>query len=212
MGKITINELSDSLKDHIDSKQNATDDLLETNNKTVVGAINELFQNVDNKPSKQLIANAIGEPLSAEDTFAEMSNDINNLLSNFKTNMMISGVTVESGDKFKQLIDKIKGLTEGEGNKGIQYAEGTVNCVITGGWNTTGKQDIPMNLSFQPTIVIIHCTEFSGNVFTHKNFCVMNDVDATIDLPYYGGNYYISLSNITSESFRVTVGNGSHTN
>ena len=33
MGKITINELSNSLKDHIDSKQDATDSLLETNDK-----------------------------------------------------------------------------------------------------------------------------------------------------------------------------------
>jgi hypothetical protein len=48
MGKITINELSDSLKDHIDGKQDATDNLLETNNKTIVGAINELFQSADN--------------------------------------------------------------------------------------------------------------------------------------------------------------------
>lgn len=47
MGKITINELSNSLKDYINCKQDATDNLLETNDKTIVGAINELFQHLD---------------------------------------------------------------------------------------------------------------------------------------------------------------------
>ena len=102
--------------------QEVEDDALATNDKTIVGAINELFQSANN--GKELIANAIGEPVSADDTFQAMSNDINSLLSTFKTNLMSSGVTVASGDKFKQLIDKIQGLTEGEGNKGIQYDTG----------------------------------------------------------------------------------------
>ena len=45
MSKITINELSNSLKDYIKDKQNIVDNSLETNNKTIVGAINELVQN-----------------------------------------------------------------------------------------------------------------------------------------------------------------------
>lgn len=45
MGKITINELSDSLKNQIEGKQNKNDNKLETSDKTVVGAINELYKN-----------------------------------------------------------------------------------------------------------------------------------------------------------------------
>ena len=104
---------------------------LETDAKgNMVQAINELVEKLDNSAEieakeaeiaegKELIANAVGEPLNAEDTFSAMSTDINGLLSTFKTNMMNAGVVVESSDKFKSLINKIKGLTEGEGNKGI---------------------------------------------------------------------------------------------
>ena len=100
---------------------------LQTNNKdNIVEAINELFQSANN--GKELIADAIGEPLNAEDTFNAMSNDINGLLSTFKTNMMNNGVAVESGDKFKVLIDKIATLADNEG-KGIQMATGTVKAI-----------------------------------------------------------------------------------
>ena len=139
MSKLTLNELSNSLNDYIDEKQNVEDYSLMTENKTIVGAINEIY-------GKEIIANAIGEPLNSSETFTEMGNDINSLLSTFKTNMMNSGVTVESGDKFKQLIDKIKGLTEGEGNKGIQFAEGT--CAVT-------NSLITHNCGFIPTYFFV---------------------------------------------------------
>ena len=106
MGQITIDEIHNSLYNYA---QAVSDENLITESKTVVGAINEIY-------GKQLIANAIGEPLNDTDTFTKMNNDINSLLSTFKTNMMNAGVVVENGDKFKALIDKIKGLTEGEGN------------------------------------------------------------------------------------------------
>ena len=81
---------------------------LETTAKgNAVEAINELLANGGNKEElealiaeiaegKELIANAVGEPLTAEESFDEMSNDINGLLATFKTNMMNNGVTVES--------------------------------------------------------------------------------------------------------------------
>ena len=97
-----INDLNKSLEEqlHLNEKQDKTDNNLKTNDKTVVGAINELFQSANN--GKQLIANAIGEPLNSNDTFSAMSNDINSLLATFKTNMISNGVTVGSNDKFKQ--------------------------------------------------------------------------------------------------------------
>jgi hypothetical protein len=112
---------------------------LETTAKgNAVEAINELLANGGNKEElealiaeiaegKELIANAVGEPLTAEDSFNEMSNDINSLLSTFKTNMMNNGVTVESSDRFKSLIDKIATMVEDGEGKGIQFAEGECN-------------------------------------------------------------------------------------
>ena len=81
---------------------------LQTEEKTVTAAINELFQSANN--GKELIANAIGEPLSKDKTFSAMSTDINNLVSSFKSILINAGVAVNSDDKFKQLIDKIKNM------------------------------------------------------------------------------------------------------
>ena len=119
-----IEELNELANIDLSGKQDKTDESLLTESKDVIGAINELFQSANN--GKELIANAIGEPLSSEDTFSAMSTDINNLLSTFKTNMMNNGITVESGDKFKALIDKIATMVEEGEGKGVQFASGIV--------------------------------------------------------------------------------------
>ena len=171
MSKLTLNELSNSLNDYIDEKQNVEDYSLMTENKTIVGAINEIY-------GKEIIANAIGEPLNSSETFTEMGNDINSLLSTFKTNMMNSGVTVESGDKFKQLIDKIKGLTEGEGNKGVQFAEGTCNLV-------SPSDVIVSNLTFKPVIILLH-----SEINTSLGIVMYNSfIDSTLTYQYYNDEY-----------------------
>ena len=133
---------------------------LETTAKgNAVEAINELLANGGNKEElealiaeiaegKGLIANAVGEPLTAEDTFSAMSNDINSLLSTFKTNMMNNGVTVESSDKFKSLIDKIATMVEEGEGKGIQFASGT--CGVS-----TGQYIKVTDLGFTPSIIIV---------------------------------------------------------
>ena len=172
-GRITIDNLSDSLKEVIEQSGLTEEqviqlietnisgdlDLLNTSDKSsLVAAINELFQSANN--GKQLIASAIGEPLDSNDTFNAMSNDINSLLSTFKTNMMNNGITVESGDKFKSLIDKIATLADNEG-KGIQYAtgQGTPTStrpfidVIGGSLNLYCLQ--VNNLTFKPSIILL---------------------------------------------------------
>ena len=104
-----IEELNELANIDLSGKQDKTDESLLTESKDLVGAINELFQSANN--GKELIASAIGEPLSSNDTFSAMSTGIDGLLSQFKTNMMNNGVTVESSDKFKQLIDKLADTT-----------------------------------------------------------------------------------------------------
>ena len=76
-----IEELNELANIDLSGKQDKTDESLLTESKDLVGAINELFQSANN--GKELIANAIGEPVSKDDTFQAMSNDINILFSTF---------------------------------------------------------------------------------------------------------------------------------
>ena len=117
----------------------------------LVGAINELFQSANN--GKELIASAIGEPLSSEDTFSAMSDDINSLLSTFKTNMMNNGITVESGDKFKALIDKIATMAEEGEGKGIQFVSG--EYTLSSNFNGKGILTVDTNLNFSPEYFLV---------------------------------------------------------
>ena len=207
MSKITLDNLSDNLKAYLEGlglseeqvlnliNENGLDEEelktmlkdtmsineLSTNSKTVIGAINELFQSANN--GKELIANAIGEPVSSEDTFQAMSNDINGLLSTFKTNMMNNGVTVESSDKFKSLIDKITTMVEEGSGKGIQFASGNVTSTSStttyaiNSTNLTNGYTIEVNnLTFKPYIVILTY----GSVTLKKiNACAIHIDDAT---------------------------------
>ena len=186
MSKITLDNLSDNLKEYLEGlglseeqvlnlinenglneeelkamlKDTMSINELVTSNKTIVGAINELFQNANN--GKELIASAIGEPVSAEDTFQAMSTDINGLLSTFKTNMMNNGITVESGDKFKSLIDKIATMVEEGSGKGIQYATGDGILQSSSVIEFTDVTGSPANscyleiddINFRPTVLV----------------------------------------------------------
>ena len=162
--KITQDQLEPNVMEELESGIGDLSTLSTENKDSLVAAVTEIY-------GKNVIADAIGEPLAVTDTFSEMGSEINSLLSSFKTNMMNSGVTVESGDKFKQLIEKIKGLTEGEGegNKGIKYAEGIIDVenvtLDNDKWLT---YEIPYNIDFDPTILLI-CISKWGMSSTNKN-------------------------------------------
>ena len=133
-GYINKEQLSEELQNEIENSgmteeqvneivDEAIGDLsqLNTNAKgNLVEALNELFQNANN--GKQIIADAIGSPLNSENTFAAMGNDIEGLLSTFKTNMLNNGVVIEAEDKFQELINKIATMNNNTNN--IQFAEG----------------------------------------------------------------------------------------
>ena len=205
-----IKELNELANIDLSGKQDKTDESLLTESKDVIGAINELFQNANN--GKELIASAIGEPLNAEDTFSAMSTDINSLLSTFKTNMMNNGITIESGDKFKQLIDKIATMVEEGSGKGIQFAEGEGNWSTTfDNYNPTASitsVDIPMSLDFEPTYVFCLCevefrqTGMSNVLLTDvvlSNICE-NGLYPTVNSGF-GQGVNIKMTNISSAGF-----------
>lgn len=197
MGQITIDEIHNSLFDYA---QAVSDENLITESKTVVGAINEIY-------GKKLIANAIGEPLKSTDTYAKMNNDINSLLSTFKTNMMNAGVTVESSDKFKSLINKIKGLTEGEGNKGIQYAEG-----IFGQNSLTKSQEFTLELNFVPSLFFIgplSVNDYYDGTFV-SNIYVSNLYQVDVNNPHYtgeSGHIIFSINNLSQNGLLFNISN-----
>lgn len=183
-------------------------DYLLTNDKTIIGAINELFQSANS--GKELIASAIGEPLNAEDTFSAMSTDINGLLSTFKTNMMNNGITVESGDKFKSLIDKIATMVEEGSGKGIQFASGEGSWTLDKGQSVV----IPTNSNFIPTYVFyiadnVSC--FRGSGYEIYNNILLSNLGIDTYFNYTGTNAYaklnefISIKNINSNNFTIST-------
>ena len=188
----TLSTLESEIDDHTHTASTISEvgdlnTLETTETTTLVGAINELYNTFNNK-GKELIANAVGEPLQSTDSFQGLSNDINDLLSQFKTNMMNAGVVVDSGDKFKALIDKIKGLTEGEGNKGIQFASGVYGD--TGYIGSTFEIiTIDSQLDFTPTHLFIQ--------YTNAAYCNNVIVDVFSETPgttKAGSNYDLTCT------------------
>ena len=177
------------------------------------GRVEEAFTSANN--GKQLIANAIGEPLSSDDTFSAMSTDINGLLGTFKTNMMNNGISVESSDKFKSLIDKIATMVEEGSGKGIQFAEGSGNWTLDGGSYASLSTTITTNLDFTPTYVFVYgngnvgvSAGFGGNISVGvSNFIVSNLGTITT---FNGALGSLSISDITSSSFVITTSNDAY--
>ena len=156
--RISKEFLHPSILEGVDNKIGNLDSLETDAKGNMVQAINELADKIDTEiaEGKELIANAVGEPLTAEESFDEMSNDINSLLSTFKTNMMNNGITVESSDRFKSLIDKIATMVEEGEGKGIQFASGiTSNNFSNVQIDGVDFTCLNISLNFKPTILIV---------------------------------------------------------
>ena len=151
-----------------------------------------------------------------------MSTDINGLLSTFKTNMMNNGVAVESGDKFKSLIDKIATMVEEGGNKGIQMVNSDITSANSnlptasstsyevGKWvvyNVTF--DEPLN--FTPTIVLLNCFGNKDEYLKGYNITINSSISfdsttATTSNVFLDRQYVkIYINNITNTGFTVNL-------
>ena len=208
--KISKEQIDPGVKDHIMSFVGDIADLETEVNTDIISAVNSLMvDRVDNAENMGKLANAIGEPVTANHSVDEVVEGLGEMLSTFKTNMMNSGVVVESSDKFKQLIDKIKGLTEGEGNKGIQFAMGDVNSGFGGYGDTTLSQRVTMNLDFNPTYIFCELDAF---LYTSENsydilgkFFYISNIDPTVYLRGLGYNRF--MTDISSEGFTISHSN-----
>ena len=174
--KISKEQIDPGVKDHIMSFVGDIADLETEVNTDIISAVNSLMvDRVDNTENMGKLANAIGEPVTANHSVDEVVEGLGEMLSTFKTNMMNSGVMVESGDKFKSLIDKIKGLTEGEGNKGIQYVEGSVGG-YSSDTNIYNGYTIEANFGFTPTILFVQLANFYYNSSNNYSNIIISNI------------------------------------
>ena len=210
--KISKEQIDPGVKDHIMSFVGDIADLETEVNTDIISAVNSLMvDRVDNAENMGKLANAIGEPVTANHSVDEVVEGLGEMLSTFKTNMMNSGVMVESSDKFKQLIDKIKGLTEGEGNKGIQFAEGIVSNSSVQlyeaqeyGIIKPKTITVETNLKFTPTFIFMH---IPGGIYSNysSNSPIEGCLISNISPAYitHASNFVVKIQNINNNKFDI---------
>lgn len=126
-----INNINKSLKDYVykdnyDIGNESNNDLLIKKN-----YFDELFTNVDS--GKALIANAFGNPLSKEQSFIDIANNMNSLLETFQSNMRDKNISVSGNEKFEQLIEKIPliAINEDDNSNDNNNSDGSVEVTAT---------------------------------------------------------------------------------
>ena len=122
MAKITIEELSGSLKEYLNEIGNAAEDYITT--------------------IKELLVNSIGNPLDVNDDFSKITDDIYNLVSDFKIGLMRGGVTVESNDRFQELIIKLNDMIDGDINVDNALYESLASILTEEGVEVTEEDDM----------------------------------------------------------------------
>ena len=198
--KTELNNANNQLANDLALKQDKNDNNLQTNDKTIVGAINELFQSANN--GKELIANAIGEPISDNDTFSAMSEKIDTLTTAFKSNLIECGVAVNSNDKLKVLIDKMQDIIRIIGGVGLRFAEGTALNMSTTGSQPTTKQTVQHNMRFVPTYIFVNiASAYTLNLNT--NVIVSNLNETEINNHTYVTK--VIIDSLTTNTFDITV-------
>ena len=168
--KISKEQIDPGVKDYIMSFVGDVTDLETEVNTDIISAVNSLMvDRVDNAENMGKLANAIGEPVTANHSVDEVVEGLGEMLSTFKTNMMNSGVMVEGSDKFKQLIDKIKSIS-GEGSGSLQYAEVPLGDYSSAS-GTFSKTFTFEDIGFLPSLYFLHITNIDEDVV---NICVPN--------------------------------------
>ena len=215
--KISKEQIDPGVKEHIMSFVGDITELETEDNSNIISAVNSLMvDRVDNAENMGKLANAIGEPVTANHSVDEVVEGLGEMLSTFKTNMMNSGVMVESSDKFKQLIDKIATLTDNEG-KGVQYTKLTGQWEIQSNQSTGNKTiSIPLGLDFTPSIIICYFPTyaaygFGGGAYFY-NLSGQQNVIVANNIPYINAqnsNSKMEITNISSES--ISISNGFYT-
>lgn len=107
-------QLADITKqqDDITTKQGDLINLKTTNKTNLVNAVNELFTNANS--GKSSIANVVGNPLLASDTFQQQSNKIQNLKNTFASNLTSKQQPSNGNESLNNLINKVANINTGK--------------------------------------------------------------------------------------------------
>ena len=162
-------QLDDNVIDMLSEDIGSNYSLRTENTKTIASALNEIR-------GKDIIANAVGDPLLNTDSYSDMGSKIRQMTNVFKTQLINKGVTISSYDKLNSLINKINEIV-GDGNSGIQVATGIVNSNSSSEWfartnsgRTNAYRVEVSNLSFKPNLVIIYYNDGTNNKINSIGF------------------------------------------
>mgnify|MGYP003287687430 CR=1 FL=1 len=175
------------LTEHQDLSGYVEQDVYDTKIAELEGKVNEAFTNANN--GKELIANAIGEPVSADDTFQAMSNSIDNMTIDFRNALALKGVNAPA-DKFETLINRIDEIVQ-SGNviNSNQFVSGSQYFDTT----TTSPQTLTIDL---------------GRSGAMDFFMVEVGVKSYYSGPYTYDNPLILYSNKTYDTLTSISNNG----
>lgn len=156
----------------------------------LVGMVNELFQNANN--GKTSVANAIGLPSVATETFTQLTTDIQNLKNGLATNLTNKGQPSSGTDTLNNLVAKVAKISTGK-----RWTSGTVSVdgnVSSRGWRSGYNISINISLPFVPTIVYLNFKGLPYNYFQSKaTYCYIFPNE-------YNPNGYIFQSNYSNFS------------
>lgn len=206
-----INDLNKSLEEqlHLNEKQEKTDNNLKTNDKTIVGAINELFQNVDS--GKQLIATAIGDSsITKDSTFDAMGtaitllhNQITSLTNELAGKVTPAGTAVAgdvlSGKTFINSTGKtVTGTMTNRG--GAQtITPGTSNKTLNAGYYSG-------NITVAGDADLVAANIVSGkNIFGVAGTATVGKKSTASDTVIMGSQYYKDGNKIVNDRITFTI-------
>ncbi|WP_434291174.1 hypothetical protein [Clostridium botulinum] len=118
-----------------------TDNKRLTKDKTITGAINELFTNANN--GKNLISSVVGSPLLATDIFQQQHDKIQTLKNTFASNLTSKQQPSNGNESLNNLINKVANI-----NTGKKFAKGSMYVQ-----DYSIKHTI--DLAFTPKIVVL---------------------------------------------------------
>lgn len=206
-GRITINELSQPLQDTINNKvdkvsgkdlstndftniyKNKVDGLgsftftgtPSTTEKTdIPKMINEVFQLANN--GKTTVANAIGSPALATDTFTVLSGYINTDKNTLATNLTNKGVTASSSETLASLVGKVANISI---STGIDTSSATLTSPSQ---LLNGISAFSKGVKYTGNIPIITDSQQSTFTMLQDNGIIMLKVPQG----YYNGETYVS--------------------
>ncbi|APU60249.1 phage tail protein [Clostridium botulinum] len=170
-----------------------TDNKRLTKDKTITGAINELFTNANN--GKNLISSVVGSPLLATDTFQQQHDKIQTLKNTFATNLTAKEQPSAGNETLLNLINKVANI-----NVGKKYAKGELTEV------EFTENYIISYLDFKPSIILI-----SGWENRSPNY-----VDFTINMIYTSDGFICggqhTYDQLKGSTLLVRAGAGSGNN